>query len=972
MAAKSWQSVVTPREDLISGRPLDAAEFAVHLDQIRDNRAREDYQNPAVFFERTYLTNNLRALATDVLRRLSGDTQGTSAVYNLVTQFGGGKTHSLTLLYHLAANGPKAHPWRGVKQLMLDAHVDAVPLTAPPAVFVGTEFDSIAGRGGDDGTPLRRTPWGEIAFQLGGAESFSVVAQHDQEGTAPAGDVIRKLLPKDRPCLILMDELMAYVSGARKSGLGGQLYHFLHNLSETARGESNVVLAVSLPASELEMSEEDQKDFTRIKKLLDRLGKPMIMAAESETAEIIRRRLFDWNGLPEEGSKAAKEYANWVIEHRQSVPQWFPVDNAYAEFEAAYPFHPSVLSVFERKWQALPRFQRTRGVLRMLALWISRIYNDNASRLDPLIDLGGAPLWDPDFRTVVLEQLGADDKLEPVITTDICGAKDANATRLDEEAVSTIKKARLHKKAATVIFFESNGGHANARATTGEINLAMSSPALDITNVDTVLDALTPPDGACYYLHAAKKQYWFHTKPTLTKVLADRLASIKEESIRELINGQVQKAFSAEPVIQKRFFPKKTSDAPDTPVFTIVVLDPSQNMVDAAQTQQFIEKMAKEYGTAARTFKSALVWCVPEDTSAMDQEARKLLAWEEIRDQAADLQLDEEQRKQIAESIRKCERDVREAVWRTYKNVMLLDKDNNLRLVDMGLINSSSGGLVEQIVNRLHQEGYLETKPVSPNFLIRHWPPAFEEWSTRAVANAFFASPQFPRLLNGDSIKDTIAKGVGNGMLAYVGKDSSGGYNPFEFKKLLLRDEVELSDDFYIITAERAQRFVEPPVLASISVTPAQIQVEPGKMQTFQIRGLDQHGAAIQVGSAIWNATGGAIDERGVFTAGLDEGTFAVNAFSGDLTAAAVVKVAAVRGPDGPTENSRLAWAGDVPARKWMNFYTKILTRFANEETLHVRVQFSVEGAAVSLQTVDETRAGLRELGLDDGAAYPD
>lgn len=320
---KPWYDVIKPREDLREGRPLDASEFAVHLDHVRDGRAPAVYQNPQEFFERTFLTQNLRGLASQVVRRLSGIRVETSAVFNLSTQFGGGKTHALTLLYHLAQQGKGAKSLKGVPVILSEAGVSEVP-TAATAIFVGTEFDSIVGRGGD-GTPLRRTPWGEIAFQLGGADGFKLVEEHDKQLTAPAGDVIEKMLGAGRPTLILLDELMNYVSRSRKSGLATQFYDFLHSLSEVARSRDNVVLAVSIPASELEMSAEDQSDFERFKKLLDRVGKAIIMSAETETSEIIRRRLFEWGGLPKEARTTAAEYTEWLQANKQQLPSWFPV-----------------------------------------------------------------------------------------------------------------------------------------------------------------------------------------------------------------------------------------------------------------------------------------------------------------------------------------------------------------------------------------------------------------------------------------------------------------------------------------------------------------------------------------------------------------------------------------------------------------------------------------------------------------------
>ncbi|MCL5745567.1 MAG: DUF499 domain-containing protein, partial [Acidobacteria bacterium] len=388
---KPWYKVVTPREDLREARPLDASEFAVHLDQVRDGRAPAVYRNPEEFFDRTHLTHALAELGAQVIRRLSGEKTETSAVFNLATQFGGGKTHALTLLYHLAKNGPKSHGWAGVRAMLDQAQVPAVP-EAAVAVFVGTEFDSITGRGGEDGTPLRKTPWGEIAWQLGGEAGFAVVAEHDRQFIEPKGDVIQAFLPKDRPALILMDEVINYTSTYRQRGYHRALYNFIQSLSEQARGSDRVVLLVSIPASEMPYSSDDEADEQWFKKMLDRVGKPVMMAAEAESAEIIRRRLFEWQGLTEDARRTIAEYSDWIADHRQQVPNWFPIDNPREAFAATYPFHPSVLSVFERKWQTLPRFQRTRGVLRLLALWVARAYRDGfqGAHKDPLIGLGTA------------------------------------------------------------------------------------------------------------------------------------------------------------------------------------------------------------------------------------------------------------------------------------------------------------------------------------------------------------------------------------------------------------------------------------------------------------------------------------------------------------------------------------------------------------------------------------------------------
>ena len=478
------------------------------------------------FFDRTYLTTNLTDLAAQVVRRLSGERTETSAVFNLATQFGGGKTHALTLLYHLAKGGPAAQNWTGVTRILDKAGLGPILPHAAVAVFVGTEFDSLTGRGGKDGTPLRKTPWGEIAYQLGGADALAVLAEHEKQFIEPKGDVIRDFLPKDRPCLILMDEIINYVSTYRGLGYHNKLYNFIQSLSETARGQDNVVLVVSIPASELDYTSDDEADEQRFKKMLDRLGKAILMSAESETAEIIRRRLFEWDVraltqdgrvmLSQDAHQTCREYADWVLDHRLQLPSWFNMDAAYEAYQATYPFHPTVLSVFERKWQVLPLFQRTRGILRLLALWVSRAYQDGykGAHRDPLIGLGTAPLDDPNFRAAVFEQLGK-SRLEGAVTTDICGKKNSHAVRLDEEAVETIRKARLHRKAASTIFFESNGGQAHGEATAPEIRLGVAEPDLDIGNTETVLEALR---SSCYYLTVEGNRYRFSTTPNLNKL----------------------------------------------------------------------------------------------------------------------------------------------------------------------------------------------------------------------------------------------------------------------------------------------------------------------------------------------------------------------------------------------------------------------------------------------------------------------
>jgi hypothetical protein len=215
-------------------------------------------------------------------------------------------------------------------------------------------------------------------------------------------------------------------------------------------------------------------------------------------------------------------------------------DHAYEEFKAAYPFHPAALSVFERKWQSLPRFQRTRGILRLLALWVARAFQEDHRQQfpDPVIGLGSAPIDDPKFRAAVFEQLGAAN-LEGPATTDIAGSANAHSIRLDKEATDAIKKGRLHQKVATTIFFESNGGQLKAEATLGEIKAAAGGPEVNMADVGHVLDGLI---SSCYYLNVDRNRYRFSLTPNVNKILTDRRAAVQAKQIDDLLRKEIETA----------------------------------------------------------------------------------------------------------------------------------------------------------------------------------------------------------------------------------------------------------------------------------------------------------------------------------------------------------------------------------------------------------------------------------------------
>ena len=371
--------------------------------------------------------------------------------------------------------------------------------------------------------------------------------------------------------------------------------------------------------------------------------------------------------------------------------------------------------------------------------------------------------------------------------------------------------------------------------------------------------------------------------------------------------------------VERVFFPEQSNQIPDRSALTFVVLGPKSSIKEEAKVFKFIDEMTQQYGKSARSFKSALVWIVADNDFSLYDEARKQIAWQAIQAEGDELMLDEAQKKQLSGHVKRAESDLKEAIWRTYKNIIFLGKDNKLKKVDLGLVHSSAAeNLITLVMDRLRQDGEVE-KDISPNFVVRNWPPAFVEWSTKSVRDAFFASPLFPRLLNAESLRDTIARGVESGILAYVGKTEDNKYNPFYYEETMLSSDIEFSDDMFIIQKSTAEEYRKNQTVPS-----SEGQLEPekpteGEMLPTSVTGGTPHGTP--------------------FPPEVEDGK----------------------------RLSLLKWSGEVIPQKWMNFYTKVLSRFVTGSGLKLKIEIEVKPEeGISQQKVEQTRVALKELGVSE------
>ena len=812
MALEPWYKVALPREEVREGRSFNPDEFAIALEQVVGGTAPADYRDPQAFFARTCFTRALCTQAGMVLRRLAGKTADTSPVMTLVTQFGGGKTHTLTALYHLVTAGARVADREDVAKLLHEAGLPSAP-AARVAVFVGNAWDPRAGR---------ETPWIDVARQLAGDEGAAALgpdARTAPPGTAALG---RVFAAAGAPVLVLFDEVLNFVN--RHRAMADPFHAFIQNLTVAMTGTTRGAAVISLPRSQVEMSEFDLAWQDRITKVVRRVAKDLLANDEAEVAEVVRRRLFDALGTERIRSKVSKAYADWCFERRaQLPPEWTLADGAATEvrardrlrerFEACYPFHPATLSVFQRKWQMVPHFQQTRGTLAMLAQWISWAHRDGFSRArtEPLITLGSAPLEVSEFKSVVLGQLG-EPRLAAAIDADLAGEQ-AHARALDADTKGALRD--VHRRVGATMLFESSGGQVDRVAHLPELRFALGEPAVDTTSIDGAAARLE--DKAYFLRRAGTDGFRIDYRPTIKKVVNDRRASLDEENeTRPALRRLVEGAFDRGASLPRLCFPADASAIPDTPRLTLVVMDPEAPWTGAAgDIGARIAEWTRARGTAPRLYPGALVWAVVKPGRALRQSVEQWLAWKRVAAEAASgalgREFDENDRRELRAKVGEAGEAAREEVWGSYRFAVLADtaEPGGLKVIDLGVGHSSSGGnLCGRIVAAL-KSGALLNDSIGARYLERNWPPALKAagaWPLGSLRQSFLDG-SLTRLADPDAVlRRKVVEWVGDGEFGLGwGRGADGRFEHVSFREPVAPDDVLFESDVHLLNRTAAE-----------------------------------------------------------------------------------------------------------------------------------------------------------------------
>ncbi|MDH5669571.1 MAG: hypothetical protein OEY86_16350, partial [Nitrospira sp.] len=547
----------------------------------------------------------------------------------------------------------------------------------------------------------------------------------------------------------------------------------------------------------------------------------LIANDETEISEVVRRRLFEDIGPEKVRNAVAKVYADWCFERRWQLPsEWTAVDTATTDaksrdflrsrFEACYPFHPSTLSVFQRKWQALPQYQQTRGTLAMLAQWISWAYRDayQRARREPLITLGSAPLEVSEFRGVILGQLG-ESRLLGAIQADLTDDH-SHARALDVDTKGPLRD--IHRRVGTTILIESSGGQGDKAAHLPELHFALGEPDIETTSIDNAAVAF---EAKGYFIRKVGHDgFRFGFKPTLKKVVSDKRASLDDDEVRKSGLMVVRKEFERGATLPIVSFPEDGSAIQDTPRLTLVILDPESEWRGNGTLRSTIAEWTKQRGKSPRLYPGSLIWCVRKPGRDLKDKLEMWLAWKRVEKDLADGTLvgefERTDRSEVGGKVHDAEEIAKDEVWASYRYVVIADnkEPDGLKVIDLGAGHaSSSETLCGRVLTALKSQALLNESP-GAGYLERKWPQVFKEtgaWPLISLRQAFL-NGSMERLIDPDTyLRAKIPVFVANGDFGLAsGQQSGGGYARLWFNESVSGDEVAFDADVYLVLKTRA------------------------------------------------------------------------------------------------------------------------------------------------------------------------
>ena len=818
MSIKAWREIAKPHKDVLEGT-FQQSEFAADISQVAGGTAPPEYQDAEQFFARTFITEGMRLLLISVAKRLAG--RGGDPVVQLQTAFGGGKTHTMLAVYHLAGREVTSDKLTGVPPILDEAGITDLP-SARVAVIDGIKL-SPSQATEHDGLVVN-TLWGELAWQLLGEEGYEKVVQADQDGTSPGKEVLSTLLTEASPCVVLIDELVAFVRQLEpgkqyKAGTFDSNLSFIQALTEAMKAVPTAILLASLPESDLEIGgNTGQRALNTLEKFFARVESVWKPVATEEAFEIVRRRLFDTVGDTSDLDKVCKRFADFYREHDDKFPADTQTGRYQDRLRQSYPIHPEIFDRLYEDWSTLDKFQRTRGVLQYMAIVIHRLWNSD--NRDALILPGSIPLDDSNVRNKSIHYLP--QGWEPVIEREIDGSRsepfsiDGHDTRF-----GSVQAAR---RTARTIFLGSAPSNPEQTIRGIKIDRILLGAAQPEQTVGVFEDVLRRLRDRLHHLYSEKDRFWYDTRPNLRREMESRKQGLSErDDVLPLMKSRVSRVFGRDHGFAGIHVFTPSADVPDEfgtgP--RLVVLPPSagHSRTGESMAQRSAEEILRNRGEQPRQKQNRLIFLAPDAdvTSRLADQARTYLAWNAILDdfQSDRLVYQSNQLGEVKRAVEGAEQALQQMVREAYK-WLLCPVEEFVRgkptlQWEAATVSPSAQNLVREIEGKLTEEDWLTTQwsPIHLRDVLSRWylKEGASDVSALKVYQDCCQYLYLPRLANARVLQDAIEKGIESGdFFGFAAGKEDEKYLGFVFGR---RTGITLDEEAVLIERDTAAAYRE-------------------------------------------------------------------------------------------------------------------------------------------------------------------
>lgn len=792
---KPWFKNVKPHRDIQEGH-LDESVFAANLAEVALGTGREIYTSPEMFFQKTYFTAALKNIAKRVVHGLNGGQDAENRVISLQTGFGGGKTHTLISLYHLAKWGKKATKSESTKELLLYTGTPKFE-SAHIAVFTNTTNDPAQGRK-VDGLTIH-TLWGELAYQLGGKEAYELIKVNDEKRIAPKG-LFKKVLEQCKPALILIDELADYCVSAsavkvEASNLSDQTVSFMQELTESVSGADQCVVMATLPASaqELTASPISAQILSALENRITRVGANMKPVEDEEIFEVVRRRLFEDLGDEKEIENVISAYSLMYQTLLSEIPSYALKTDYKERLRKSYPFHPELIDMFRLRWASNPYFQRTRGVLRILASVVSDLWKRQTSLAGShfLIHTSDVTLSNVEAITSQITMLHG-TSWDAVINADISGTS-SNAFKIDNEVKGLGNYSITQGVAATILLGTFGAKGQNKGVGIDEIKLCMIKP--DGFNHNDINGALDRMEGNAHYLYyssTGQKRFWFDTTPNINILINQGKGDIKPNDIIADILRRISDQTKFVQLFNTLVNPSE--DIPEQLKPTLVILSPKYlaNPNDiSGNTKTLVERVATKKGNSERIYRNTMLFlgCSEMGFGKLQDDLRNYLACQKISSEYSS-QLEKEQKDDIRKRIDEANKQADVSLVSAYSILLKYSVKNGMeKLVIKQFKDTLESQINNNIISALKEEEWLlESVGLSTLKSNNLLPSPDQPVKAKDIYEAFIRFDDKPMVTGAEAVAKSILKYCYNGEYCIATGDGK------TFTKYFLQEDVPFFD----------------------------------------------------------------------------------------------------------------------------------------------------------------------------------